>query len=79
MIHKVIIDTTVKGGLPVTAQAIVHSCSYLEYPGANYLEQLEISFLNGYPFEMELSKADDDKVCEEIFAAFNEGRAGHII
>ena len=70
--NSIEIDTTIKGGLPISARADVYSCPHWEYPGRDYLEELEIFFLNGYPFKMELSEADENKVCEEIFEAFNE-------
>ena len=74
MMHRVKVDTTIKGGLRVTAQANVHTCLPQEYPGRNYLEELEIRFHSGHLFTGEISKADDNKVCEEIFAAFNAGK-----
>ena len=66
------IDTTIRGGLPVIARAEVYPCPHWEYPGRDYLEQLEIFWCSGHPFEMELSEADENKVCDEIFEAFNE-------
>ena len=79
MMHRIRIDTTIKGGLPVSAQANVYHCPPWEYPGHNYLEELEVHFYSGHIFTGEISEADDDKICEEIFDAYNEGRAGRII
>ena len=74
MMYRIKIDTTIRGGLPVSAQANVHLCPPWEYPGRNHLEELEIFFLSGRPFNGEVSEADEDKVCDEIFEAFNSGR-----
>ena len=70
MTHRIKIDTTIKGGLPVTAQANVYSCPPWEYPGRDNLEELEIFFLSGCPYNGVVTKADEDKVCDEIFAAY---------
>ena len=74
MMHRIEVDTTIKGGLPVTVRANVYHCPTWEYPGHNYLEELEILFYSGHLFTGKISEADDDKVCEEIFAAFNAGK-----
>ena len=73
MKHRIKIETTIKGGLLVIAQADVHTCPSWEYPGGNYIEQLDVFFQDGHLFMEELSEEDDDKVCDEILASFNSG------
>ena len=62
-------ETTIKGGLPVRATGTVISCHPMEYPGRRTIEDLEISWLNGYPYKEKLSDADSESVCEDLFEA----------
>ena len=64
------IETTVRGGLPVTASATVHRCSWHEYPGGDYIEDLEVRFLSGHDYPGAISDKDEDRISLEIIDAW---------
>ena len=67
------IETTINGGLPVKASAEVHRCSWDEYPGADYIADLEIQFLSGHDYPRAISDQDEDRIAHEIISAWREG------
>ena len=69
--HNVSIETTIKGGLPVIVEASVESCGPNEYPGANHIDDMDVSFLSGHLVGFKLTKADERKVTDEVFAEWN--------
>ena len=72
--RNVTLKTTVKGGLPVIVEADVESCSPHEYPGAAHIDDMDVSFLSGHSIKFKLSKADEQKITDEVFAEWNRDR-----
>ena len=66
------IETTIKNGLPVLVRATVNKCHPSEYPGRNYIDDLEVLWLSGKPCNLDLSEEDDDRLADEIFEAYNQ-------
>ena len=62
-------ETTIKNGLPVLVRGTVTKCHPREYPGRNYIDDLEVLWLSGKPCNLALSDADDDRLADEIFEA----------
>ena len=61
------IETTVKGGLPVRAQATIETCHSLDYPGCDYIDSFEVSWKSGHAFREKLSADDKCRIFEELF------------
>ena len=61
------ISTTIKNGLPVIARGTIVRHSPHEYPGCDEIEDLEFFFPSGHPFGPEVSDADQQDACDEMF------------
>ena len=66
-------DTRIKGGLPMRATGTIISCHPHEYPGRDYIEEVEIFWRSGHLYKKKVSDADMNKVVDDLFA---EGRRG---
>ena len=66
------IETTINNGLPVEASGRVVRADATVGPPGWVVEDLEITFLSGYPIPFELSDEDDQRVVNELVAAYNE-------
>ena len=66
------IETTIKGGLPVTASATIAPPEPdVAIPGPYVADDLEIRWLSGNVCNLPLSEADEQRICDEILEADN--------
>ena len=66
------IETTINGGLAVLASGNVQRAEPDVGITAQFVEDLEVTFLNGYPIPFELSDDDDQRIVNKLVAAYNE-------
>lgn len=67
------IETIINGGLPVRVRGTVTKCHPREYPGRDFIDDMEVLWLSGKPCNLDLSKADDARLADELF---EENRRG---
>ena len=67
------IETTINGGLPVKVSGEIVRCSEYEYPGHDYIQDLEVFFLSGHHYWRNLSDQDESRIVAEFFEAWREG------
>ena len=66
------IETTIKGGLPVIASAIVYRAEPDVGLMGPHVEGIEVCFLSGHPVPFELSDEDDQRIADELVEAYEE-------
>ena len=66
------IETTIRNGLPVLASGRVCRAEPDVGIMSQFVEDLEVTFLSGHPVPGELSDEDDQRIVNEIVAAYNE-------
>ena len=66
------IETTINGGLAVLARGNVCDAEPDVGLMEKFVDGLEVTFLNGYPVPFELTDKDDQRVVNELVAAYNE-------
>ena len=66
------IETTINGGLAVLASGRVQRAEPDVGIMSQFVEDLEVTFLNGYPIPFELTDEDDTRLVDELVAAYNE-------
>lgn len=65
------IRTTTAAGVPVRATGRYVRCSRYEYPGCDYIDDLEVEAVDGS--EIELSDGDDQRIVNELCRAHDTG------
>ena len=58
--------TTIKGGLPVRVTGEIVRCNPREYPGHDYLEDVEVFWPSGCPIGWKISESDMLSVEEKL-------------
>ena len=66
------IETTIRNGLPVIASGEVRRAEPDVGIMSQFVEDLEVTFLSGHPVPFELSDEDDQRIVNELVAAYNE-------
>ena len=67
------LNTTINGGLPVKASGEIVRCPPHEYPGHDYIQDLEVFFLSGHQYWRNLSDQDESRIVEQFFEEVNDG------
>ena len=63
------IETAIKNGLPVRVRGTVNRCHPREYPGRDYIDDMEVLWMNGKPCNLDLTPEDDERLADELFEA----------
>ena len=63
------IETIINGGLPVRVRGTVTKCHPREYPGRDFIDDMEILWLSGKPCNLDLTPEDDRRLADELFDA----------
>ena len=66
------IETTIRDGLPVIAGGDVYSPEPDVGIMTQYVDGVYVTFLSGHEFHGELSDEDDQRIVDELVAAYNE-------
>ena len=66
------IETTIRNGLPVIASGIVYRAEPDVGIMGPHVEGIEVTFLSGHPVPFDLSDEDDQRIVDELVAAYNE-------
>ena len=66
------IETTIWEGLPVFASGEVRRAEPDVGMMSQFVEDLEVTFLSGHPVPGELSDEDEQRIVNELVAAYNE-------
>ena len=66
------IVTYVNNGLPVRASGDIRDAEPLVGLMSQFVENMDVTFPNGYPLPFELSDKDDQRIVNELINAHNE-------
>ena len=63
------IESIINNGLPIRVRATVNKCGPHEWPGADFLEDMELLWMNGGPCNLNLTQEDAQRLADELFEA----------
>ena len=65
-------QSTINNGLPIRVRGTVTKCHPREYPGRDYIDDMEVLWMNGGPCNLDLTPEDDRRLSDELFEAASQ-------
>ena len=62
--------------LPILVRGTVTKCHPREYPGRDYIDDMEVLWMNGGPCNLDLTPEDDRRLSDELFEAASSAARG---